>query len=72
VIVITHNVELMVAGVDAYSHDEIDFVDAYIPPDPTKLYVEDSGRIVIGESFVDDLVERARAAGLYVKIESQP
>ena len=71
-ITVTHNTELMVAGVTGDGEADIDFIDGYgLVTDPATLHVQDSGYIIIAERDIDTLVATARKRGLDVEVEKQ-
>lgn len=58
--------EFMVVGVEGLTEAGTDFVDAYVTPDPARLYVVDAGHIVIPEDNASALIASAMEQGLRV------
>lgn len=62
-ITVTHDGELMVAGIQGENYDGIEFVDAWAHPE---MVVADAGHIVLREDAVGVFIEAARFDGFIV------
>lgn len=68
-ITVTRNSELMVAQAQGENDDGIEFLDGYMPEGD--YTVVDSGRIIIPEGSIDDLLNAANEKGLSVEQDEQ-